>query len=171
MDRIESTVSKLLWMSRKAEHAPIELNIRSAVERVYSFLKYKIGKGGIIFRNEVSDDLHVTFDVHDFQQLLLNLFINAIHAMESGGVMTVKASGDNAAVNIEVIDTGCGIPAENVGRIFDPFFTTKTTGEGTGLGLWLTYEIVRNYDGDITVDSTVGKGSRFIMRFPASPHR
>jgi two-component system sensor histidine kinase HydH len=171
MDRIESTVSKLLWMSRKAEHAPVQLDMKSAVERVHSFLKYKIGKGGIAFRNEVPDDLRLTFDVHDFQQLLLNLFINAIHAMESGGVLTVKAARDNAAVAIEVIDTGCGIPPENVGRVFDPFFTTKPTGEGTGLGLWLTYEIVRTYDGEIAVDSTVGKGSRITMRFPASPHR
>jgi signal transduction histidine kinase len=171
MDRIESTVSKLLWMSRKAEHAPVETNIRSAVERVHAFLKYKIGKGGITFRNEVAQDLDFIFDVHDLQQLLLNLFINALHAMASGGVLTVKASRENAAVAIEVIDTGCGIAAENVGRIFDPFFTTKSTGEGTGLGLWLTYEIVRNYDGEIAVESTVGKGSRFIMRFPTSPPR
>jgi signal transduction histidine kinase len=169
MDRIESTVSKLLWMSRKAEHAPVQFDMKSAVERVHSFLKFKIGKGGITFRNEVPGDLRLTFDVHDFQQLLLNLFINAIHAMDSGGVLTVKAARDNAAVAIEVIDTGCGIPSENVGRIFDPFFTTKSTGEGTGLGLWLTYEIVRNYDGEIDVDSTAGKGSRFIMRFPAGP--
>lgn len=171
MDRIESTVSKLLWMSRKAEHAPVETNIRSAVERVHAFVKYKIGKGGITFRNQVPEDLDCIFDVHDLQQLLLNLFINAIHAMDSGGVLTVKASRDNEAVAIEVVDTGCGIPPEHVGRVFDPFFTTKPTGEGTGLGLWLTYEIVRNYDGDIAVESAVGTGSRFIMHFPASRPR
>jgi signal transduction histidine kinase len=84
--------------------------------------------------------------------------------------ITVKAARE-AAVAIEVIDTGCGIPPENVGRVFDPFFTTKPTGEGTGLGLWLTYEIVRTYDGEVAVDSTVGKGSRITMRFPASPPR
>jgi signal transduction histidine kinase len=73
---------------------------------------------------------------------------------------------EEAAVIVEVIDTGCGVAPENLGRIFDPFFTTKPTGEGTGLGLWLTYEIVRNYDGEITVRSKEGEGSRFIMRFP-----
>jgi two-component system sensor histidine kinase HydH len=166
MDRIESTVSKLLWMSRKAEHTPVDLGMKSAVENVHSFLKYKIRKGGIVFRNDVPDDLHFTIDVHDIQQLLLNLFINAIHAMESGGILTVKGSREEAAVIVEVVDTGCGIAPENVGRIFDPFFTTKPTGEGTGLGLWLTYEIVRNYDGEITVRSKEGEGSRFIMRFP-----
>ena len=167
MDRIELTVSKLLWMSRKTEGAPVEVTIRNAVESAYSFLKYKIRDGGLIFRNEVPEDLRFLFDVHDLQQLLLNLFINAVHAMESEGVLTVRAARQDSTVAIEVIDTGCGIPPENIGRVFDPFFTTKPTGEGTGLGLWLTYEIVRNYDGKIAVESETGKGSRFIMRFSA----
>ena len=166
MDRIESTVSKLLWMARKTERSPVEVNIRNAVEGVYSFLKYKIRDGRIAFRNEVPEGLRFTFDVHDLQQLLLNLFINAVHAMEPEGVLTVKADRQDSFVAIEVTDTGCGIPPEKVGRIFDPFFTTKTTGEGTGLGLWLTYEIVRSYGGEIAVESETGKGSRFTMRFP-----
>lgn len=167
MDRIESTVSKLLWMSRKTERSPVDVNIKDAVEGVHSFLKYKIRDGRIVFRNEVPEDLCLIFDVHDLQQLFLNLFINAVHAMEPAGVLTVRASTFDSTVAIEVIDTGCGISQEHIGRIFDPFFTTKPTGEGTGLGLWLTYGIVRNYDGDISVESETGKGSRFIMRFPA----
>ncbi len=167
MDRIELTVSKLLWMSRKTERSPVEINIKNAVEGAYSFLKYKIRDGRIIFRNEVPENLRFTFDVHDLQQLFLNLFINAVHAMESEGVLTVRAARQDSTVAIEVTDTGRGIRPENIGRIFDPFFTTKPTGEGTGLGLWLTYEIVRNYDGEISVESETGKGSRFLMRFPA----
>jgi len=66
-----------------------------------------------------------------------------------------------------VIDSGIGIPPENIGRIFDPFFSTKPTGEGTGLGLWLTYEIIRNYNGEILVASELGKGTKFTMSFPA----
>ena len=165
-DRIETTVSKLLWMSRKGEHAPVDMNIRNSVDSVYHLLEYKMKKVKIAFRNEVVDDLRFTFDVHDFQQLLLNLFINAIHAMENGGTLAVRGVRKDSAVNIEVIDSGGGIEPENIGRIFDPFFTTKPTGEGTGLGLWLTYEIVRNYSGDIAVESETGKGSRFIMSFP-----
>jgi two-component system, NtrC family, sensor kinase len=171
MDRIEATVSKLLWMSRKAERAPVDVNVKNTVERVYSLLKYKIRDGRITFRNEVPGDLRFTCDVHDLQQLLLNLLINAIHAMGPEGVLTVRAFLRDSTVAIEVIDTGGGIPPENVGRIFDPFFTTKPTGEGTGLGLWLTHEIVRDYGGDIAVESELGKGSRFIMRFPGGSHR
>ena len=118
------------------------------------------------FRNEVAPELRVTFDVHDFQQLLLNLFINAIHAMDNGGILEVKGCRKDTVVSIEVIDNGCGIDQENIGKIFDPFFTTKPTGEGTGLGLWLTYEIIRNYRGEISVESEKGKGSRFVIRLP-----
>jgi len=166
LDRIEITINKLLWMSRKAEHAPVDMNIRNAVESVYSLLDYKMKKAKIAFKNEVATDLRVTFDVHDFQQLLLNLFINAIHAMENGGTLEVKGCRRDSVISIEVIDNGCGIAQENIGRIFDPFFTTKPTGEGTGLGLWLTYEIIRNYRGEIAVESVAGKGTRFIIGFP-----
>ncbi|MFZ5997209.1 MAG: ATP-binding protein [Nitrospirota bacterium] len=166
LERIESTVNKLLWMSRKAEHAPVDVTIKNAVESVYSFIEYKLKKGRIAFANEVPADLHFPFDMHDLQQLLLNLFINAIHAMGQGGTLRVRGSRDNGTVRIEVIDTGCGIAQEHIGRIFDPFFTTKSPGEGTGLGLWLTYEIVRNYNGEISVESETGKGSIFTISLP-----
>lgn len=167
LDKIENTVSKLLWMSRKTGHTPVEMNIKKSVDSVYSFLEYKLRKGKITFRNEVADDLQFVFDMHDFQQILLNLFINAIHAMKDGGILAVGGHKDNGGIIIEVADTGCGIEPENVGKIFDPFFSTKPVGEGTGLGLWLTYEIVRNYNGEIYVESRISKGSRFIMRFQA----
>ncbi len=167
LEKIESTVNKLLWMSRKAEHAPVPVNIRNTVESVHSFVEYKLKKCKIGFVNEIPDDLRVIIDTHDFQQLLLNLFINAIHAMKDGGLMKIKGYREDSAVRVEVIDSGCGIAQENIGRIFDPFFTTKPAGEGTGLGLWLTYEIVRSYDGEISVESEAGKGATFTVRFPA----
>lgn len=166
LDRIENTVSRLLWMSRKAEHAPVDINVRNSVDSVHSFLEYKMQKSRVAFNNAVPDDLRFICDVHDFQQLLLNLFINAIHAMPNGGMLETRGYRYDAQIAIEVIDNGCGIEQEHIGRIFDPFFTTKRTGEGTGLGLWLTYEIIRNYNGDISVVSEPGRGSRFIMRFP-----
>jgi signal transduction histidine kinase len=166
LNRIENTVSKLLWMSRKVEHAPVDMNVRNTVDSVYFFLEYKMKKGKVAFRNEVPEDLRFTCDVHDFQQLLLNLFINAIHSMQNGGILEIRGYSEDSAVTIEVIDTGCGIEHGHIGKIFDPFFTTKPTGEGTGLGLWLTYEIVRNYNGEISVESETGKGSRFILKFP-----
>jgi len=166
LERIENTVNKLLWISRKGSHTPQDLNIRDNVESVYALLEYKIKKAKILFQNEIDNHLHFRFDMHDLQQLFLNLFINAIHAMPEGGVLTVKGYRANNHVCLEVIDTGSGIPPEDRSKIFDPFFTTKPPGEGTGLGLWLTYEIVRTYGGEINVLSEIGQGSNFILRFP-----
>jgi signal transduction histidine kinase len=86
--------------------------------------------------------------------------------MKGGGTLLVTAADHNGAVVVMVSDTGCGIAPEHLNRVFDPFFTTKPTGEGTGLGLWLTYEIVKNYHGEIFVESEVGKGSTFKAAFP-----
>lgn len=166
LDKIEDTVGKLLWMSRKGEHRPVDTNIRDAINEVYSFIEYSFKKGRIQFINEIGDGLSIVIDPRDFQQVILNLFINAIHAMENGGSLKIKGYKEDSKVKIEVIDTGNGIRKENLGKIFDPFFTTKPPGEGTGLGLWLTYEIIRNYNGEISVESEVGKGSRFILTFP-----
>jgi signal transduction histidine kinase len=168
LEKIENTVSKLLWMSRKSEHAPVDVNIRNAVDGVYHFVEYKIQKSNIKFVNDVPDDLHVVVDLHDFQQMLLNLMINAVHAMHNGGHLSIRGHRDKGAIKIDVIDTGSGIAPDNIGRIFDPFFTTKPTGEGTGLGLWLTYGIMKNYSGEIAVESDVGKGSMFTMTFPVT---
>jgi signal transduction histidine kinase len=167
LDRIENTVSKLLWMSRKAEHTPVDVNIRNAVDGVYHFVEYKLKNGNIEFANQVPEDMRLIVDLRDFQQMLLNLFINAAHAMRTGGTLCVRGRRSGPSVGIEVIDSGIGIPPENIGRIFDPFFSTKPTGEGTGLGLWLTYEIIRNYNGEILVASELGKGTKFTMSFPA----
>lgn len=173
LDRIENTVSKLLWISRRGEHKPKAINVRRAVNDVYSFVEYKLRKNRIVFDSKVGDDVEIFIDPHDFQQMTLNLFINAMHAMENGGTLSVGAErvnsrglSDGNFVEISVEDTGIGIPDENIIKVFDPFFTTKPPGEGTGLGLWLTYEIVKNYNGEISVESEVGKGSRFVIRLP-----
>ncbi len=168
LERIEGTVSKLLWMARKGEHKPVDINLMVAVNEVYSLVEYKLRKSGVHFINEISDGLRLVADPHDFQQVILNLFINAAHAMQSGGSLKVKGYREDSRLKIEVIDTGEGISRDNIGKIFDPFFTTKSPGEGTGLGLWLSYEIMRNYNGEVLVESEVGKGSTFALSFPVN---
>lgn len=167
LDKIENTVSKLLWMSRKSEYTPVHVNVRSAVNSVYAFLEYRISKSNITFDNSVPEDLSIVVDLHDLQQMLMNLMINAVYSMQDGGSLIVRGRQSNSSVVVEIADTGYGIAPENIGKIFDPFFTTKPPGEGTGLGLWLTYGIIKNYHGEITVKSEVGKGSVFVLTFPA----
>jgi len=166
LERIETTVNRLLYMARKKEHRLEEINLRYAVRNVFGLIEFRANKLRIRFNNNVPEDISILGDMQDFQQVLLNLFINAVQAMPEGGDLTVNAFKDDSQIILEVIDTGTGIKDEHISRIFDPFFTTKPPGEGTGLGLWLTYEIVKNYNGDIKVESEIGKGSRFIITFP-----
>ncbi len=91
------------------------------------------------------------------QQVFLNLFLNARDAMPSGGMVEVRTAAHNGSVEIEIIDTGAGIPRENLHRIFDPFFTTKSSGRGTGLGLSVSYGIIKEHAGKIDVRSTPGQ--------------
>lgn len=100
-------------------------------------------------------------------QLLLNLILNAFHAMEDrGGILTISSDFDEENVRIAVADTGCGIPIEHRERIFEPFFTTKETGRGTGLGLAICAQVVEDHHGDISVESTPGEGTVFTVILP-----
>jgi len=97
----------------------------------------------------------------------LNLFLNARDAMPGGGMLEVRTAAHNGSVEIEVADTGAGIAREHIHRIFDPFFTTKANGRGTGLGLSVSYGIIKEHAGKIDVRSTPGKGTSFHVEFPA----
>jgi PAS domain S-box-containing protein len=105
------------------------------------------------------------------QQVLMNLLLNAVDAMPDGGTVTVAADADPEGVRIEVSDTGCGIPPEHLERIYDPFFTTKPRGQGTGLGLSVSYGIVKEHSGTLLAESSPGEGSRFVVSLPAVDER
>ena len=99
-------------------------------------------------------------------QVFMNLLINAGHAIEKQGEITIKTWDEDGSIWVVISDTGRGIPKENLNKIFEPFFTTKEVGKGTGLGLSITYEIVQKHNGEITVESEVGKGTTFTVRIP-----
>jgi signal transduction histidine kinase len=103
------------------------------------------------------------------KQVLLNLILNARDAMPEGGDLCISASEHSGSVCIEVRDTGVGIPPEVRGKIFDPFFTTKKEVSGVGLGLFVSYGIVQQHNGVITVTSSPGNGSTFTLKFPVTP--
>lgn len=114
----------------------------------------------------------LTINASQFQQVILNLVINARQAMESGGVLTVgvRENAEQQMAEIYVRDTGKGIPAENLRKIFDTGFTTKTADSngqgGTGLGLALCREVVESHQGRIRVESAIGQGTAFILKLP-----
>jgi len=102
------------------------------------------------------------------KQVLINLIMNARYAVGEQGVITVRTTCDEASAQavIRIEDTGGGIAPEHLARIFDPFFTTKPTGEGTGLGLSVSYGIVKKHGGEITVQSRPGEGAAFTVTLP-----
>ncbi len=113
---------------------------------------------------------HVWVDADLVKQVIMNILVNAQHAIEEKGAITVRtrrAAGDK--VEISIIDTGCGIPEKDLQRIFDPFFTTKGVGKGTGLGLSVSHGIVQAHGGSIEVASKPGEGSTFRVYLPIEP--
>jgi signal transduction histidine kinase len=99
-------------------------------------------------------------------QVFLNLLVNAAQAIDEQGDIWVRTGADQDQVWVDICDNGCGIKPEHIGRVFDPFFTTKPVGQGTGLGLSMSYGIVQKHGGHIEIDSTVGQGSRFRVLLP-----
>ena len=96
----------------------------------------------------------------------MNLLLNAVQAMRTGGILTIRTSVEGGYCLVQIRDTGCGISPSVLPRIFDPFFTTKKEGEGTGLGLSVSLGIVERHGGKISVESEVGKGTTFTLWIP-----
>jgi len=156
----------------KAQLQPVSLN--DSADRVVVLISHEINLHNITIRKELEPKLpKIKADPQLLEQVILDLVVNSKWAIQKkalpeGGSITIKTRYDqeaNQAV-IEVIDTGIGIPEENMEKIFEPFFTTKEVGEGTGLGLSLVYGIVTNLNGTIKVESQWGKGATFRLGFP-----
>ena len=97
--------------------------------------------------------------------------MNAVQAIEGEGSITIRTSADDDAVRLKFIDTGNGIPKENLDRVFDPGFTTKGVGVGTGLGLPICYQIIQDHRGEISIESEVGKGTTVTVSLPTNEER
>jgi signal transduction histidine kinase len=151
-----------------------EVSVQKLVDETLHVLARDPQKDGIALRVQVQPGLKVCGDAVQLEQVLLNLMINARHAMlGKGGSLTIKAAPaeTNTELRIQVIDTGPGIPGKHLTKIFQPFFTTKGTvkkgeAKGTGLGLAICKEIVEHHRGRIDVASEMGKGTTFTIHLP-----
>lgn len=142
--------------------ADLQAGIKSTLNIVHNEIKYKAEV--ILDLNEIPAVECVPSQIN---QVVMNMLVNASHAIEERGTITVHTEQvDDDWVTISVQDTGKGIAAENIPKLFDPFFTTKPVGQGTGLGLSLSYSIIEKHGGDIQVESTVGVGTTFIIKLP-----
>jgi signal transduction histidine kinase len=165
--RANTIVSDLLKFARQSNPELSYQNICATVETSARLTDYLARKAGVKVSTELpSSGVMAFYDAQLIEQVLINLIQNAIQAMPKGGSLRLKVIQKEDWVETSVQDTGTGIKKENLSRIFDPFFTTKPPGEGTGLGLSVSYGIVAQHGGEILVDSKVGKGTTFTIRLP-----
>jgi PAS domain S-box-containing protein len=144
--------------------ADLEAGLESTLRVVWNEIKYKAE----VVR-EFAGIAQIECFPFQLNQVFMNLLVNAAHAIDAHGTITVRTGQDDSAVWIEVQDTGKGIKPEHLSHIFEPFFTTKPVGKGTGLGLSLAYGIVKKHNGSIEVKSEVGQGTLFKVILPKTP--
>ena len=166
--RAAKIVNGLLNLARPGRSdasGPVDLN--AVIGDVLALLEHQLAAGSVKVRRELPETPVVVTGVEfKLQQVFLNLFLNARDAMPNGGWLTVGARTKEGEAVVEVADTGSGISPEVLSRIYDPFFTTKVPGQGTGLGLSVTYGVVQEHQGAIECDSNPGQGTCFTLTLP-----
>ncbi len=167
VERARDTVKALLEFSREKNFTPETVNFSELVEQTIKLTKAEI-PASIQLKIDVPKTIQIRIDPQRIQQVLINLIVNAVHAMEKGGVLNIAGFMQNGGRQFcfQVSDTGIGIPEENIKKIFDPFFTTKDIGVGTGLGLSTSHGIIEQHGGKIEVISEPGKGTTFTVALP-----
>ena len=172
--RCKMIVKNLLKFSRSSNNVEFDLvDVNASLEEIFLFTSHQLSMKDIRVTKQFEPNLLPIFgNANLLQQVFTNIVINSMQSMPEGGELLVKTSLEQSlgefggAVAITFKDTGIGIPRENLAKVFEPFFTTKKVGEGTGLGLAVSYGIVKDHGGDIKVESSAGNGSTFTVVLP-----
>ncbi len=168
-DRVARITQGLLAHCRVASSTHVHLDVCVPIRKALALLEGRAKGADVQIKDQLPEQLPlVKANDGEMEQVFLNLFINAMDAMPKGGFLKVSSENleSKSQVGIIVEDTGTGMPEAIRQRIFEPFFTTKQEGRGTGLGLSICLGLVQNHGGEITVESTIEKGSQFIVRLP-----
>jgi len=168
--RCKSIIEDLLEFSREREPQKTQANINQVIKKILSILENEFRLQHVKVETDLYGEMPDIFlDASQMQQVFVNLLLNAMEALQAQGVIKVRSMIDQSkgCVRVEVTDNGCGIPQENLGKLFEPFFTTKA--KGTGLGLAVSYRIVRNHKGEIRVFSRPGEETTFVIEIPLTP--
>ncbi|MFZ2852746.1 MAG: ATP-binding protein [Rhodocyclaceae bacterium] len=168
IDRVKKIVQDLKDFSHTDEGKYLWADLHQGIDSTLNIVANEIRYKADVVK-EYGDIPQVECMASQLNQIFMNLLVNSAHAMSSerrGKIFVRSGMGDHDTVWIEIADDGCGIPPENMQKIFDPFFTTKPIGQGTGLGLSLSYGIVQKHHGRIEVSSEVGKGTAFRITLP-----
>jgi two-component system NtrC family sensor kinase len=167
VERASSTVRNLLDFTRSDKPVFTNVSVNEVIRDTARLLGNEMKLSGVELSVIINADLPVVIgNPRNIQQVFLNIMLNAIQAMPSGGRLTVKGYTEQDFLRVDIEDTGEGIAGENLDRVFDPFFTTKDPGIGTGLGLAVSYSIMEAHKGKISVESYVGQGTTFSVFLP-----
>ncbi len=163
--RLQHIAQGLLDFSKPQAPVLRPIDIRAVLEDVLALVSVELRDKGVTVKTTYTNNgTAVVGDAGQLSQVFLNLILNAREAMEHGGALTIVTSSANGHVEVQVADTGCGIHPKDLAHIFEPFFSKKTTG--TGLGLSIVQSIIHEHHGTITVQSTLGCGTTFIVKLP-----
>ena len=165
-ERTKNIVLDLKNFSRMEEMVLTQFDIPKEIDTTLNILNNKYKNRITVIKNYAQDTPKIEAYGGQLNQVFMNILDNAQDAMKETGTLTVNTYKVDDKVKIEFIDTGSGIPEENLKKIFDPFFTTKAVGKGTGLGMSISYRVINDHHGRIEVDSTVGKGTKFTITLP-----
>ncbi len=179
VDRIDRTISDLLGLARHSDFAPEEIDLFDLIQQTLRLVEAQARQQAVRIEERLEPPIDLKADPGQLRQLVLNLILNALQAMPEGGCIMVSAkretleplpmlAQDRAQIRLEIADDGPGIPQDKIKAVFDPFFTTKS--EGTGLGLAICHGIVQRHQGDIELDSTVGRGTTVSVLLPTRPY-
>ncbi len=169
--RASKILNDLMRFARPALPKKETVRVNVMLSEVLDMFENQFRAHDVRLEKDFGQDLpKVLVDQKQIQQVLVNLLINAEHAIAPPGTVTVRTSANKAQsiVTIEVADTGCGIPLDQQGKVFEPFYTTKEEGKGTGLGLSLAHGIMASHQGSISLQSTVGEGTAFVISLPVA---
>lgn len=164
--RCARIVQGILSFARENNPEYTEFDVQKLVEETLALLQHRIDAAEIRLVTDIENDLFITGDFNQLQQVLVNVILNAVQASQPGSLMQIKAYANIDYTAIEIIDTGTGIKHDHLARVFDPFFTTKAEGEGTGLGLSISYGIVKHHGGTIHLENMRGAGLRVVILLP-----
>lgn len=169
-NRCKEIVRGLLDFARQRKPDKTLINLNNVINQCISLLENQALFHNIQIQLNLAELPMIIIDPSQVERVFMNIILNAAEAMNGNGKLSITSSYDTAEsmVEVQVTDTGPGISEENLEKIFDPFFTTKDVGHGVGLGLAISYGIIREHNGTTTVKSTLGKGTTFTVRLPVS---
>jgi two-component system NtrC family sensor kinase len=170
-NRCRDIIRGLLDFSRQRKPDKTPCSLNTVLQDCISLVKDQALFQNIQLQVSLQQDLPMAvIDPSQIERVFMNMILNAVEAMEGAGRlrMATRYDANDRVIEIELEDTGHGVPEENLERIFDPFFTTKEAGHGTGLGLAISFGIIKEHRGSISVKSTVGQGTTFTIRLPVT---